>query len=29
MGRPRRWCSDACRKRYQRSQGGPADGVRC
>ena len=21
-GRPRRWCSDACRKRYQRPQGG-------
>jgi hypothetical protein len=28
-GRPRRWCSDACRKRYQRPQGGPlAQGAR-
>jgi|GEM_PF-6171295 len=29
MGRPRRWCSDACRMRHRRSQGGPTNGERC
>jgi hypothetical protein len=28
-GRPRRWCSDACRMRHRRSRGGPTNGERC
>jgi P4 family phage/plasmid primase-like protien len=28
-GPPPKWCSPSCRMRHRRSQGGPADGVRC